>query len=167
MISKQGLTGPRFIEPHQTSKISEKSMVRYREALQEFTTWALDHSYYPETQEEYDDLLAEFCHEHPDLTRSKFGNTVAARGVLLPSSEGEVVLGSRHSVRVGCGAIDPPYGSARKRLSPPPRLSLLRMGTLTHRHRSCPPVVHRVEAFGTPQTPLGRPTLSRRRRVHS
>ena len=49
MMSKMGLTGPRFIEPHQTSKISEKSMVRYREALQEFTTWALDHSYYPNT----------------------------------------------------------------------------------------------------------------------
>ena len=90
MMSKLGLTGPRFIEPHQTSKISEKSMVRYREALQEFTTWALDHSYYPETQEEYDDLLAEFCHEHPDLTRSKFGNTVAGVEFFFPRVRGKL-----------------------------------------------------------------------------
>ena len=50
MMSKMGLTGPRFIEPHQTSKISERSMVRYREALLEFKTWTREHSYYPETQ---------------------------------------------------------------------------------------------------------------------
>ena len=65
-------------------------MVRYREALQEFTTWALDHSYYPETQEEYDDLLAEFCHEHPDLTRSKFGNTVAGVEFFFPRVRGKL-----------------------------------------------------------------------------
>jgi len=59
-MSKMGLTGPRFIEPHQTSKISEKSMVRYREALLTFTTWARGLYYDPETAEEYDDLLAEF-----------------------------------------------------------------------------------------------------------
>ena len=50
-------------------------MGRHREALQEFVTWALERDYYPETQEGHHVSLAKFV-EHPDLTRSKFGNTV-------------------------------------------------------------------------------------------
>ena len=101
-MSRQGLTGPRFLEPHQTSKISEKSMARYREALLLFTTWAQGHRYSPETAEEYDDLLAEYVFEHPDTARAKYGNMVAGLEFFFPRVRGKLCWA--HSILSGWDA---------------------------------------------------------------
>ena len=70
-------TGPRFLEAHVATKVSDKSLERYREAVLGFTTWCVDREYDPQEAAEWDDLLAEYLYSHPKMKRAVFGQAVA------------------------------------------------------------------------------------------
>ena len=52
-------TGPRRADPDQLRKISQASLLRYKKAALQFTTWATEFELDPHTAEEFDDLLVE------------------------------------------------------------------------------------------------------------
>ena len=70
-------TGPRFLEAHAASKVSDKSLQRYREAVLGFSSWCVEREYDPQEAAEWDDLLAEYLYSHPKMKRSVFGQAVA------------------------------------------------------------------------------------------
>ncbi len=54
------VTGPRFLDPHRSTRIQDSSTKKYRRALMPFIAYLVDHGFCPATSLEFDDLIVEF-----------------------------------------------------------------------------------------------------------
>ena len=61
--------GPRFLTPEQRGKVKDVTLERYRQAARNFTAWALPLALTPQVPEEWDDILVEYKHANPQVTR--------------------------------------------------------------------------------------------------
>ena len=84
------MTGPRFLDPHQSTRIQDSSTKKYRRALMPFIAHLVDHGFCPATSLEFDDLIVEFKNDQR-ITKSHMENLVAAVEHVLPTFKGQLV----------------------------------------------------------------------------
>lgn len=77
------------VDPQQTKKVKEKTLVIYRKALKPFTDWLLHHQENPTSAEEWDLLLGEWKIVS-DLNLNQFQNLVAAFEFVFPRYKGQL-----------------------------------------------------------------------------
>ena len=77
-------TGPRFLAPVLASKVKDSTSKRYRSALREFLSFCIFHHFTFATADELDDLLVEWHHSSPAVTKAKMESAVAAAEHILP-----------------------------------------------------------------------------------
>jgi len=74
----------KFLDPDFLARVKPITLQRYKSAALAVTSWAQSQGYAPEQAEDWDDLLFEFKHAHPQLTRPKFVQAVAAIEFFVP-----------------------------------------------------------------------------------
>lgn len=84
-----GRCGPRRLDPHHKSKITEQTLRRYQLAAKRFCSWLDEHSFSPRTADEWDDLLVEFKADQQP-TRSHFTELTSSVAFFFPSFRGQL-----------------------------------------------------------------------------
>ena len=81
--------GPRWLDPHQISKVNTATILQYQRAAGRFVTWMVANNFLPTDIEELDDALIEFKAD-TGPSKSHFQNTVASVEFTLPAARGQL-----------------------------------------------------------------------------
>ena len=83
------VTGPRYLDPHQASRIQKGSSQRYRIAVAPFLSWLIYQRLTPQLAAEFDDLVVGYKNALP-ITKSAFEGLVAGLEHCLPHFRGHL-----------------------------------------------------------------------------
>ena len=83
------VAGPRFLDPHQATRILDSSTQKYRRALAPFLECLIDNRFSPRFAPEFDDLIVEYKNDRR-ITKAAMEGLVAAVEHVLPSFKGQL-----------------------------------------------------------------------------